>query len=199
MRVVAIDQSLKSSAAVIFDVFGNQLDISDQFIHSPKSTGIYRLVEHHNWIIDLPKCELLVRERHNMRQFGAAASIHQLTALIDIKAHQRELLDGGYAAISPGTWKKFITGKGAMKKDTSYLLKLNDFIPKHPLLNVPSDFRVTNDDIADAICLGITGYAAWRMMNGQSVPVSKESLEHLKKNIKGMFDHGKRSDILDPS
>ena len=134
----------------------------------------------------------LVREMHHMRQHGAAGGLVQMSAIIDLICYQKGYLDKErYAIISPGTWKKFITGKGVLKKDTAYLVHLNKAIAAHPMVMTPDNFEIVDDNIADALCLAVTGYAARMLKRGHELPVSKTATTALHKVSDGMFDYGK--------
>ena len=71
--------------------------------------------------------------------------------------------------MSPSSWKKMITGKGNLKKDTAYLMSLNKSISKIGwATNIPTD--IDDDNIADAVCMAISGYVAKRIVDGLDAP-----------------------------
>ena len=141
-----------------------QLELVDQWTHKPKCTGIHRVVSHRNWMISLisrsEKPDYLAREMHHMRQFGAAAALQHLSALIDLIAYEDDYLyDNKYAMVGPSTWKKFVVGNGSLKKDKQYVQIVRDAINTHPMF-VGDVSDIKDDNILDAICIGLTGYAA---------------------------------------
>ena len=193
MRIISLDQSMRATAAVeMVVVEDGVLRIENQSICSPKSTGIFRLNAQRIWMqsIGIKQDVLLARELHNMRQFGNAGEIHHIAALIDLCAYDYGLVDGKYAKVSPSTWKKFITGKGSLKKDTAYMMHLNKALKKHPMIQFDED--VADDNIADAISIGVTAYAALMMKDGKDLPVSSESTKALTNALEKMFQCGKR-------
>lgn len=193
-KVLAIDQSLTAMAAVsLLEAEPGKLRLTDQRVCRSKSTGIHRLGDlrqaFNNWIQD--RHSIWVREMHNMRQFGAASALHSLSGIIDLMALDQGMLDGDkYAIISPSTWKKFITGKGTLKKDTAYLMTLNRHLRAHPMLETDEAFEVDDDNVADAICMGVTAYACLKVKLEQRLPVTETVRKQLKGVLDKMFDHG---------
>lgn len=193
MRVLAFDQSLTSTARVVLEESDGRLSLIEKSVFQPKTRGIRRIVDIRYWMfmsIEGWKPHLIVRELHNQRQFGAAAALQGLAALIDVMCDELEFLkEDRYAMITAGTWKKFCVGKGNLKKDTAYLIHLNKFIKNNPFLNVHADFSVTNDNIADAICLAITGWAARKLKTGEDIKISDMQKDTLQKAIPVMFEY----------
>ena len=193
MRILAIDQSLTSAAAVrIEEVEPGKLFVLSYDLFKPKSTGIHRLWAHYRWLENQIQYHpnLLAREQHHMRQFGNAAALQQLTALLDLRAYNSALMHpGGYAVIAPGSWKKYVAGKGNLAKDTNYMRLLLKAIDDCPLIE-GIGFDIPNDDVADAICIGVTAYAARRLVTGDDVSVPKGYKEWPVKAA-NMFEHGK--------
>ena len=197
-RILAIDQSLTASAAVVLKVEPDfTLSIEQQYVHSPKSTGIYRLMDVAQWVETLVRqCQdyILVRELHNQRQFGAANQLQQVGGYIDQVAYRSGLLDEDrYLLVTPGTWKKFCLGKGNVKKDTAYMMVLNKFFKKTPLLNVTQE--ITDDNIGDAVCLGACGYIAYILRRDIELHdsfVTSEQRKPLVKVLECIFNYGTR-------
>ena len=194
MRILAFDQSLTSAAAVTFETTDQDSLIATQcHMFKPKSSGIYRLIDHRQWIenIMMGAYQLMAREQHHMRQYGNAGALQQLTALLDMRAYNSGLVMTGnkYAVIAPGTWKKFVSGKGNLAKDTNYMRILLKAIEDCALIEEVR-FEIHNDDIADAICIGITAYAARRYLQGHDVGVPK-SWKDFGVKAANMFDHGR--------
>lgn len=165
--ILSVDQSLTASGAVLLrECDKGKLELVDQWAHRPKSTGIHRVVSHRNWLISLiersDKPDYLARELHYMRQFGAAAALQHLSALIDLIAYEDDYLDDSrYATVGPGTWKKFVAGNGSIKKDKKYVKTMVDAVHAHPMFQGDiSD--ISDDNIIDAICIGVTAFAAIR-------------------------------------
>lgn len=195
MRIVALDQSLTATAAVMFELLpDDRIAVKEVKHFKPKNSGIYRLLSIQDWINDIInhyKPDLLCRELHNQVQFGAAKQLQSLGGMIDIIAYSNGLLDDkGYAMIPVTTWKKFITGKGNLKKDTAYLVHINRSLKASNLLHLPSMEDFVDDNIADAICIGITGYAAKKLASEQSLNVSKQSIIDLRKSLNVIFGYG---------
>ena len=195
MRILALDQSLTATAGVLLETNSpDQLVLGDQYLCRPKGRGIYRMMEIRTWLdLIIGKCKpcLLVRELHSMRQFGAAGALQGLAAIMDMLAYENDYFtSSNYAMIGPGTWKKFCTGKGNLKKDTAYLMKLNKFFEETDWLLTEPGFEVANDNIADAICLGITGYFARQLKLGEEIPTTKPTATALSKTIDQIFDYG---------
>lgn len=193
-KVMAIDQSLKSSAvAILSEVSDTQLEIYHTDVpNHKKCSGIYRLADIEKWLndeLDKHKPDVLVREQHTMRQFGAASQLQAVGGIIDLIAYHRNYVrDSRYVIIGPGTWKKICLGKGNLKKDTAYMMYMNRFFKQTEWLKKQSEISMTDDNLADAICLGITGWHAYRLKNGKDVPdVVREALSGVIDNI---FAHG---------
>lgn len=196
MRVLAFDQSVTSSAAVLLreDEEG-VLSIAQTFTGHPSGKGIHRMMDVRLWMHNVfaeANPDMVARELHNMRQFGAAGQLQALTAILDMIAYENDLLEGNnYAVIAPGTWKKFCLGKGTLKKDTAYMMHINKFIQGSPLLHCPDGFEVVDDNLGDAICIGVTAFNARQLLAGKIIHASKESSAALLKVTDNMFDHGK--------
>jgi len=194
MRIIGVDQSLTSAAAVrIEEVSLGHLVIESYDHFTPKSSGIYRLADHRDWVMRKMSnsYDLLAREQHHMRQYGNAGALQQLTAVLDLAAYDNNLVGGnGYAVISPSTWKKFMAGKGNLAKDTNYMRILLKEIEDCPLIDSIT-FEIPNDDVADAICIGVTAYAAWRFVEKIDETIPKGYKEWPVKAA-NMFEHGKR-------
>ena len=132
--------------------------------------------------------DYLARELHNMNQFGSARALQHLTALIDLIAYEDDYLDGyKYAAVGPGTWKKFVAGNGSIKKDKQYVGKMVDAIHNHPMF-VGDLSNESNDNILDAIGIGITAFAS---MSGYARVHDVKSFISLVENSTKMCDYGK--------
>lgn len=191
--ILSVDQSLTASGAVLLqECSPGRLELVDQWTHKPKSTGIHRVVSHRNWIISLitrsNRPDYFVRELHHMRQFGAAAALQHLSALIDLIAYEDDYLEGSrFAMIGPGTWKKFVAGNGSIKKDKSYVGKMVDAIHAHPMF-VGDVSDIKDDNIIDAICIGLTGFAA---MHGYARVADVKSYIKLMEDSTKMCDYGK--------
>lgn len=196
MRVLAIDQSLKHTAAVTLESFDcDILTIDDVKTLETKSTGVWRIRQIYDWIRGVivdQQADLLVREQHTMRQFGSAANLHMVTGLIDFLASDFEYLERkAYAIVTPGVWKKFILGKGNLKKDTAYLMTVNKKLKESLLVDIEDD--IDNDNVADAVCLGATGYFAHKILNGvDTINVPQGSETALAKQVESIFDYGLR-------
>jgi len=193
MKILAIDQSLSAMAGVLLESDDkNRLNIADTFVSETKLTGIYRINEHRSaleaWFAYQP--DLIVREMHNMRQHGAASALHQLSGVIDLLVHDNAFLSkDNYAIISPPTWKKLISGSGRLAKDTAYLLKLNKSLTKCKYINFTQ--QINDDNIVDAICLGVTGYLCWNIKHESCDFIEDDDVDFLTKSIPKMFDYGK--------
>lgn len=195
MRILAFDQSLTATAAVLLETEAMEtLAIREQWICRPKNSGIYRMMEIRGWmdsILRRASPDMMVREMHHMRQFGAAGALQGLSAVLDMLAYEQNYLElFKYAMIAPGTWKKFCTGKGNLKKDTSYLMTLNKFFKSTTMLFLKPDFEVDDDNIADAICMGITGYFGRQIKLNEQLSFSKAVVSTLSKATDKMFDYG---------
>lgn len=196
MRILSYDQSLKSAAAVYFETTDDGKLVARQcYMFKPQSTGIHRLMDHRQWIENNVQCrpQLMAREQHHMRQHGNAGALQQLTALLDMRAYHSGLVKtkNNYAVIAPGTWKKFVAGKGNLAKDTSYMHILLKAIDDCSLLKDVL-FEIGNDDIADALCIGITAYACRRFLEGDK-DMQPKGWKDFPEKAANMFDHGKPS------
>jgi hypothetical protein len=196
MRVIAFDQSLTASAAVVLDDDESyRLRIVDEQFYRPKSSGIYRLAAFKSWATDLiasHNADLMVRELHNQIQYGAANQLQVAGGLLDMAAYNEGYLKHNrYVLLPVTTWKKFITGKGNLKKDTAYLMHINKAIESHKLFKPANNFELLDDNLADAICLGITGYALKMIASGIDLPIGEQSKKNLEKSLQVVFDYGK--------
>ena len=193
MRVLSFDQSLTHSAAVVLEQNSpGVVVLGDEYELEPCTRGIPRVVEIYDWMNDLiekVQPHLVAREMHHMRQYGAAGGLQAVAVSLDIIAHRRRLLRGDYAVVSPSTWKKFCLGKGNLKKDTAYLMHINKFIATTGLLQVKPSYVVEDDNIADAICLGVCAYNAKLMMQGVELVATKTQQDGLAGSLKNMFEH----------
>ena len=195
MRILSFDQSLTAAAAVLLnETSPGVLAVGEYFACHPSTTGIHRMMDLRVWIescVRRSKPHMLVRELHHMRQFGAAAALQGLSVVLDMVAYEQSFLDNHhYAMIAPGTWKKFCTGKGNLKKDTAYMMHLNKFFSSTDLLITPEGDGILDDNTADAICLGITGYNARRIIGGEEVLATKTATKALENVVEKMFDYG---------
>lgn len=200
MRILSFDQSITATAAVILDEVepAKFRVISQEMCVPKKCSGIYRMQFIREWIFrryNDTEPTMIVRELHNQRQFGAAGQIQVVGSIIDHLALRAHLLDAGcgnYAMITAGTWKKFCVGKGNLKKDTAYMMHINKFIQSTRYLQVSPDFQVMNDNIGDAICMGVCGAICRRILLDEPAHVSDSSkFVALKKCLPTMFDYGK--------
>lgn len=192
MRILGIDQSLTSAAAVhMEEVEPGKLVVNSYDLFQPKSTGIYRLMAHRQWLENMcfSSHHLMAREQHHMRQYGNAAALQQLTALLDMRAYVSALVqkEHGYAVIAPGTWKKFMAGKGNLAKDTNYMRVLLKAIEDSPMVECTLD--IPNDDVADAICIGVTAYACRRFLEGDK-DIHPKGWKDFATKAENMFSHG---------
>jgi len=199
MRIVSFDQSVRATAAVVLEeVADAKFRIIHQDVFCPKSTGIYRLSEIGAWLdqyVHEYHPDFLVRELHNQRQFGAAGQLQVIGGMIDLLAHRWPFVDSNsYAMITTGTWKKFCLGKGNLKKDTSYMIHINKFIQETKYLQVSTEYQVLDDNIGDAICMGVCGAIAKRILEDEPAHISDSSkYVALKKCLPNMFEYGKTS------
>jgi hypothetical protein len=195
MKILALDQSVTATAAVVLNVVGSHLELGLQSVFRPKNSGIYRLSDIREWLVDFIRGyqpTFIVREMHHQLQYGAATQLHALSAVIDLAAHDHDYLSTHNYAIIPVTmWKKFLTGKGNLKKDTAYLVHLNNAIKRSRLLSLSPDFESVDDNCADAICLGVTGFAVKMLRDGQSIDAAPAAISILKKGLDTVFDYGK--------
>lgn len=194
MRILSFDQSLNFTAvAVLEEAPDDKVQVSSAFVFRPKSTGIYRLVnvmEFMHRMIDENKPHIIAREMHNQRQFGNAGSLQAVAGVLDILAYKSGYVkDSNYYSISSGTWKKFITGKGNLKKDTAYLMKLNSSFRNCRFFNFIGD-NIEDDNIADAIGIGISAYVAHRLRTFSLLPFDQKDLRDLRSSISGMTSYG---------
>ncbi|MAE81238.1 MAG: hypothetical protein CMB80_00775 [Flammeovirgaceae bacterium] len=196
MRILAFDQSVRATAAVILEeVSDGQLSVVGQSVGRIGGSGIYRMMRLKFWIDEVFRKNdpfMVVREMHNQRQFGAAAQLQVVGAIIDQAAYENEFLDDyRYAVIPPGTWKKFCLGKGNLKKDTAYMIHINRFIQNSSHLSALPQFQVLDDNIGDAICLGVCAYVARRIAKNEPALISDASrYNQLKKVLPTLFDYG---------
>jgi Holliday junction resolvasome RuvABC endonuclease subunit len=132
--------------------------------------------------------DYLARELHNMNQFGSARALQHLTALIDLIAYEDDYLDDSkYAAVGPGTWKKFVAGNGSIKKDKQYVGKMVKACHEHPMF-IGDLSNEKNDNILDAVGIGITAFAA---ISGYARVREAKSFVQLVEDSKKMCDYGK--------
>jgi hypothetical protein len=202
MRILSFDQAVNKSCAVTLEEKqeGKLRIVEWSNGQFGKTSGIHRLAAIRAWLQECwSKCsdtgpDLLVREMHNQRQFGAASQLQVVGGMIDLMAFDSELVPKeAYAIITAGTWKKFCLGKGNLKKDTSYMLHLNKFFQNTRYLSVDGSFEVHDDNLGDAICLGICAYVAWRIKNDLPAFVTDVSkFKHLKTNLPTVFGYGNR-------
>lgn len=196
MRILAIDQSLTASAAAVMELGadGKMTIVCDEY-YRPKSTGIHRIAGFKSWVNNIVlthKPDLLVRELHHQIQYGAANQLQAAACIIDITAYNLGFISTqGYCIIPVTTWKKFITGKGNLKKDTAYLVHLNKALKNCSFFNTAKDNDYIDDNLVDAICLGLTGYAAKVLLSESSIDITKEQEKTLQKCLQTLFDYGK--------
>jgi Holliday junction resolvasome RuvABC endonuclease subunit len=189
MKVLALDQSVTNTGYALFQEEGEKLRLIKIDNLKPKGTGIYRF---HNWVEEVDQLitnlcpDLLVRELHHQMQFGAASQLQEIAGALDLIALRKKYLDNDrYLTIGVSTWKKYFVGKGNLAKDTSYLIHLNEAFVKCKHL-IPFNAVIKNDNVADAMALGLTGYTAWKMKKGKIALA-----EPLKKSMDSIFDYGK--------
>ncbi len=190
MRILSFDQSMKASAAVVFEDDGELgcLQLVGTHCLIPETKGIFCMDEFHTWmltVINEQQPDLLVREMHHQRTFGAASQLHGLATLLDLTALKFGLLGSCRYAIVPNTsWKKFCLGKGNFKKDTAYLIHMNKFFntTKWIGLVAGNQYCVMDDNIADAMCLGIYGYAAYIHYVLESMEKTDHELKQYQKD-----------------
>jgi len=155
--VVAFDQSVKHSACAILQwTSTGGFSVPDTMVFSPGVKGIAGLYEIRCWvnlILDQnATLDLVVREMHNQRQFGAATQLHAVNCIIDMQVWDHAQV--GRLLLVPSTrWKKICLGSGNVKKDTGYLMRVNKFLQK--TLRIPHE--INDDNVADAICLAFVG------------------------------------------
>lgn len=197
MRILSLDQSVTATAAVMLEeVDDAKFRITDQEVFKPKTTGVYRFIEIREWLTR--KCNhehpnMIVREQHTMRQFGAASQIQVIGGMIDMLAHDlRTLPENKYAIVPVGAWKKFCLGKGNLKKDTAYMMHINKFIQDTPYLEVSPDYQLLDDNIGDAVCMGITGVICRRILMELPAHIPDAAkFAALKKVLPSVFGYGK--------
>jgi hypothetical protein len=195
MRILAIDQSANASAAVVLEDRDGILHHVGTDFCRPKTTGIYRLAEIRDWLnttVNEANAQLLVRETHPMRQYGNAGVLLAVTGMLDIIAHDLHFdRNQCYAIVGPGTWKKFITGKGNLKKDTSYMIHINRALNSSPYLHTGEGFELTDDNEGDAFCLGVTAYKCRQFVTGGDHGLDVAMIKYLGTVTDKMFDYGK--------
>lgn len=191
--ILAFDQSVTSTAYALLGEDNGKLKVMLYGTIVPKPTGIYRLIEIQtaiNKIVAEKNASMIVREMHNQVQHGAASQIISVGAMIDIASFPY-LSEKMYAIITSGSWKKLIGVKGNLKKDTAYLIHINNALKKLSFYSHEREF--TNDNIADAVCLAIAGYAAHRYRNKLDIDLTASQVDVLEKSAESMFNYGKKS------
>lgn len=199
MRILAFDQSVRACACVQLQVVRNndfdKVKIVVTNVLTSKSTGVYRLAQLRDFIDEQLKFEptLIVRELHNQRQFGAAGQLHMVSGLIDIAAYDAGVVaKGNYASIPVTVWKKFCFGKGNLKKDTAYMVHMNTFLSRTKYFVRPTaDYQVFDDNIGDALCLGITTLCAYNIRESRPAGITDAKVyQNIKDNVPLIFDCG---------
>lgn len=201
MKVLAIDQSVTATAYSVFETdSAGRLTLTKCDAIKVKGTGIYRIM---NWLHEVEnlvattQADLLAREQHHQIQYGAASQLQELAGFLDYIAFNSDpsyVCTNGYAAIPVTTWKKYLTGKGNLKKDTAYLIHINNAIAKNGILNNPNEV-FTDDNKADSIAIGVTAYAMWLLRNGRDkelAAISKLDDKVLTRSLETVFNYGKQ-------
>jgi Holliday junction resolvasome RuvABC endonuclease subunit len=196
VRVLAIDQSVTATGYALFEENGDKLKLVTTGIIKAKGTGIYRFMNWCGLVSDLlkgSKVDLFCREVHHHMQFGAASQLQELAGALDRMAFEGGFLPmQRYVTVPASTWKKFVAGKGNLSKDSAYLIHINNALRRSPYIEWDATEVIINDNLADAICLGIAGYAASKVRTKINIP--KNSPEaYLLKSLDVMFDYGKTS------
>ena len=202
MRVLALDQSVTASAFSVLDTDADgRLTLTKCDVLRTKGSGIYRMMSWLEQVRDIVaqhKPDLLARELHHQIQYGAASQLQELAGLLDYVAYSSPVSYIGncaYAAVPVTTWKKYLTGKGNLKKDTAYLIHINNALAKNGILNNPNEV-FTDDNKADSIAIGITAYAMWLVKHDHSdklAAISKLDDKVLSRSIEAVFNYGKKS------
>lgn len=201
MKVLALDQSVTATAYAVFETDANgRLNLLKCDAIKVKGTGIFRIM---NWLsevenlVEMTDADILAREQHHQIQYGAASQLQELAGFLDYVAFNSSrnyIGNGAYAAIPVTTWKKYLTGKGNLKKDTAYLIHINNALAKNGVMNNPNEV-FTDDNKADSIAIGITGYAMWMLKNGKSkelAAISKLDDKVLARSLETVFNYGKQ-------
>jgi hypothetical protein len=199
MQILAIDQSMTHSAAVLLSATSNnvKLTVENTEVFKPKSTGIHRVMDFSDWahdVVERSKPHIFAREMHRQRLPGAGGTdTHYLGAHLDSIAWNGGWIEKDlYYMIPPTSWKKFITGKGVLKKDTAYLVHLNKALVDCDWVYGPSRM-IENDNIADAMCIGITAWIVHCVNTGMTTDaLFKYQKEALKKST-SFIDYGERA------
>ena len=190
MKVLAIDHSSTATGVVFLECQNNSIHINHMGVESFKSTGIYRLSDWRdkiNSLISRFQPNLICRELHSLMQYGNAYQLLHIAAAFDLICHDRLYLDN-YCILPVPTWKKFVTGKGQAKKDSSYLLIMNESFRKIKHLKLDSVIR--DDNISDALSIGITGIAAYGIRHGMKGDMFHDKNQAFKKGVDSYFEHG---------
>lgn len=186
MIYIGIDQSLSNTGIC---VLGKQTEL---YAISPKSKGVERLKEIKEsifWLIMDIMCDnpeediIVVREGYSYGSKGHLFELGELGGAIDlaiIEAVEFSSCEHGQCieyTIPVTSWKKFIFGKGNVKKDTTYLLKV--------LKKTGREFD--SDDKADAYMIA-SCFKAWREITvGETSPstlTNGQKFASLSKQIK---------------
>lgn len=198
MRILAFDHSVNASAVGVFDeVAEDKIQCVHSHVFRPKGSGIYRYIEIRDYIetrFEEFKPTFVIRELHHAMQYGAAKQLEVISGLIDVFAYDYGYLkDKAYAMVPVTMWKKFIVGKGNIKKDTAYLVHVNNAIRRCQHIKLPEKFESIDDNTADMICIAITGYCMKRMLEGKTIQTDAASSEYLTKSLHVPFEYGKIS------
>lgn len=200
MKVLALDQSVTATAYSVFDTDDSgRLNLIECDSIKVRGTGIYRIM---NWLreveelVESRQADLLAREMHHQIQYGAASQLQELAGFLDYVAFNSAngyITGTNYAAVPVTTWKKYITGKGNLKKDTAYLVHINKALTKTGVMNNPNEVFV-DDNKADSIAIGVTAYAMWLLRHGKEQLLSSISNlddKVLPKSLETVFNYGK--------
>jgi Holliday junction resolvasome RuvABC endonuclease subunit len=129
MAILGIDQSLSGTGLSKIDQDGNLL--STKLVNTKGVSGVQRLRLICDATIEFCKNSdgrfVIAREGYSFGSKGRATfSLGELGGCIDLKLleHKDELKLVDYYVLSPNMIKKFCFGTGAVKKDSSYLLKV---------------------------------------------------------------------------
>jgi len=173
MKILAIDQSLTATGYYFCN--GNEEKTG---VIRPKTKGVTRLLSIRTDIRDLYKRwspEIIVMEGYSFgsRNTRATFSMGELGGVLKCDA---VLNDRPLYIVPPTVWKKYITGKGNLKKE-------------QVLLHVYKKYGITFEDNnkCDAYCLGIFIMNYLRWLEGKN-DFAKYQIEVFKKYKKHLSD-----------
>lgn len=161
MLILGLDPSLSGTGIALIDFKDGKSKIQAIETVKTKNTGALRLIDIKKKIssyLEDPMIQAISKENYAFAAQGRATfSLGELGGIISVLACEKGFVQGkNFHVIHCTSWRKFLLGKGNLKKDTSYLMTMQKAF----------GISFLDDNQSDAYCLAVMGGYIHSIRNG---------------------------------